>query len=171
MALKRKQIDFSDKYRIQLGKKLKNKRLEKGYSQKQISIMTEIPRDTVKNIENGSTKGLDYYLEYSKALEYELTDLFNIEIVLKPKHELSSEEKKVVRFTQLIRHNLLLKGFFKEEKSVEQVSLKLFQLELINTTVGQSQAISGVLRNMIEDDHLKVSRQDGNGKINYYIEK
>jgi len=69
-------------YRINLGKILRDKRIDNLYTIEDIVYMTGISKSTVIKIEKGEAKIIDNYVEYAKAVKYPLATLNDFKIPL-----------------------------------------------------------------------------------------
>jgi transcriptional regulator with XRE-family HTH domain len=59
-------------YRLKLGDKIRQVRVERGYSQEQLAEMMDINRSTISKIENGKFSiTVDYLVRFSIVLDYE----------------------------------------------------------------------------------------------------
>lgn len=60
------------------GKRIKNLRLEKGFSQEKLSFLAELDRTYIQSIENGKRNvSIGVAQKLAKALELSLSELFN----------------------------------------------------------------------------------------------
>ncbi|WP_447951123.1 helix-turn-helix domain-containing protein [Chryseobacterium koreense] len=154
-------------FRTILGKKLREKRLELNYSVSDISYMTTIPQNTVLSVENGKTANIDYYIEYAKAVNYPIGKLTEFGISLIPRIPLSAERKEASKLTAKIREYIIAGEFLSNGKTVAQIHDELIKLKLISPTQVSSTAIAGVMRNLANDNLVKVDGKDG--RKNLYV--
>lgn len=154
-------------YRVFIGKELRSCRIEAGYTLDNIKEMTGIPINSVSSMEKGELTNIDYYIVYAKAVKYPMATLKQAKIELKPLYTLSENKQKEVKLTNLIRIKIVKSGFLDSEKSVNEIGDELVRLKLILKEEVNSTAISGVMRNLKDDELVKVSRIVG--KKNYYI--
>lgn len=168
---KRKTFGKNPDYTIRIGSKLKSKRLESGYSLKNMSFMTEITVKTCIDIEKGDASGIDYYLEYAKALAYPLPELFEIEIVYKPRHELPKADLTQVSLAKKIMHLKNEKSLFKTETYVHEIRTLLLEEKLVEDSDILSADISGVLLNWCskEEGFLKKRKVEGNNNVYWLV--
>lgn len=154
-------------FRDILGKKLREERLKLNYSASDISYMTTIPQNTVLSIENGKTANIDYYVEYAKAVNYPIGKLTDFGIKLIPRIPLSSERKEASKLTAKIKENIIAGKFLTNGKTVAQIHDELIKLKLISSTQVSSTGIAGVMRNLANDNLVKVAEKDG--RKNVYV--
>ena len=159
-------LDYPE-FRNILGKKLREKRLGLNYSLSDISYMTTIPQNTVLSIENGKTANIDYYVEYAKAVNYPIGKLTDFGIKLIPRIPLSSERKEASMLTAKIREYIVAGEFLSNGKTVAQIHDKLIKLKLISSAEASSTSIAGVMRNLANDNIVKVAEKDG--RKNLYV--
>lgn len=148
-------------FRSILGEKLREKRLGLNYSVSDISYMTTIPQNTIISIEKGKTTNVDYYVEYAKAVNYPIGKLTDFGIKLIPRIPLSDERKEASKLTAKIREYIIAGEFLGSAKTVAQIHEELIKLKLISSTQVSSTAIAGVMRNLANDNLVKVSGKDG----------
>ncbi|MCF8453831.1 MAG: helix-turn-helix domain-containing protein, partial [Pedobacter sp.] len=72
----------------QIGEKIRKYRKEKGYSLDDVSLMTGLSINTLSSIENGGNTYVSHCIAICQALELKPSELFDIEIKLKPRFEL-----------------------------------------------------------------------------------
>lgn len=159
-------LDYPE-FRNILGKKLREKRLELNYSVSDISFMTTIPQNTVLSIENGKTANIDYYVEYAKAVNYPIGKLTDFGIKLIPRIPLSSERKEASKLTAKIREYIVAGKFLSNGKTVAQIRDELAKLNQIDMNDVTSSHVAGVMRNLANDNLVKVAEKDG--RKNVYI--
>lgn len=158
----------SPEYRVFLGKILREKRQEQGYSLSDIYDMTGIPTNTVLSIEKGITTSIDYYVEYAKAVEYDFDSLTSAGIELKPSKELPDNKKERVFLTKKIRTYLIKTGFLDNGKTNEEIRDELARLKQIEKEETSSIDVAGVMRNLVEDETVKIIEKTG-GKNKYAL--
>ncbi|HXJ99723.1 MAG TPA: helix-turn-helix transcriptional regulator [Gelidibacter sp.] len=146
----------SPKYRILIGADLREFRQKSGYSLSDVSDMTGIPINTVIEMEQGVTINIDYYFEFAKAVSYPFRTLHSLKIPLKPAYELSQEKKARTFLTRKIRKIINNEGFLGEGKTVDEIIDELVRLNLIEREKTSSKEVSGVMRNLIEDNTVEV---------------
>ena len=166
--VKRAEIIRSPEYREEFGAKLKAKRLELGYSLSDMYDMSDIPINTCLSIEKGKTTNIDYYVEYAKTLEYELPALFDINVVLGPKNQLSEEKRARVFLARKIRVLMVEEQFFKEETAVKQVKDRLIEKGEVVDSRTLSAEISGVLLSWCKREENILIKQKIDNKNNVY---
>lgn len=153
-------------YRIFIGKELRKYRIEAGYTLENIKEMTGITINSISSMEKGELTNIDYYIIYAKAVKYPLATIKQAGIELAPLHKLSQESLKAVKLTNSIRIKILNTGFLKVERLASDIWDELLRLKLISKETTTSD-ISGVMRNLIEDGLVRISRSVG--KKHYYI--
>ena len=152
-------------YRIKIGTKLKQKRLDNCLAIRDIIDMTGISKSTVLKIEKGEAKNIDNYVEYAKAVKYPLETLEDLNIKLVPLKELSDERKDATRLTSKIRKYILNTLFLTDGKSISDIRTELIRINQIEENV-KSVNIAGVMRNLADDDIIKKEKL---GQKNLYF--
>ena len=165
---KRKSRLKSPEYRTFLGKKLREERQKQGYSLSDIFDMTSIPENTVLSLEKGITTSIDYYVEYAKAVAYDFDGLKAAGIKLLPLKALPKEKLERVFLTKKVRTYIIKTDFLGDGKTNEQIRDELFRLEQIDKKVTTSIDVAGVMRNLIDDETVKVVGKSG-GKNTYAL--
>ena len=158
----------SPEYRTFLGKKLREERQKQGYSLSDIFDMTSIPENTVLSLEKGITTSIDYYVEYAKAVAYDFDGLKAAGIKLLPLKALPKEKLERVFLTKKVRTYIIKTDFLGDGKTNEQIRDELFRLEQIDKKVTTSIDVAGVMRNLIDDETVKVVGKSG-GKNTYAL--
>lgn len=156
-------------FRKKIGEKLRAARQERGYSLSDITDMTEIPAKTILEIEKGLTINIDYYVEYSKSVDYDMARLSDVGIKLVPSKELSAKKQKRVFLTKKIREYIIISNYLQEGKTTEQIKKYLVSLKLIDNTI-TSTDITGVMKNFVKDETVKVLEKIA-GKNSYILHK
>ena len=166
---KNKRQDRLDKpeFRSILGEKLREKRLELNYSVSDISYMTTIPQNTIVSIEKGKTTNIDYYVEYAKAVNYPIGKLTDFGIKLIPRIPLSSERKEATKLTAKIRQSIIESNFLSNGRTVAQIREELAKLKQVDANDVKSSHVAGVMRNLANDNIVKVADKDG--RKNLYV--
>ncbi|OXB10189.1 hypothetical protein B0A81_04040 [Flavobacterium plurextorum] len=141
-------------YRMKLGLKLKEFRLEKGFSVKDIIDMTNISKSSILKIEKGEAKNIDNYVEYAKAVEYPLETLVDFKIKLEPLNQLSTERQEATKLTAKIRKHIVNTAFLINGKKIAEIRDELIRINQIDIKV-KSADIAGVMRNLADDDVIK----------------
>jgi transcriptional regulator with XRE-family HTH domain len=141
-------------YRVKLGSKLKEIRLEKGFSINDIIEMTSISKSSILKIEKGEAKNIDNYVEYAKAVEYPLENLVDFKIKLEPLNQLSTERKEATKLTAKIRKHIVNTAFLIDGKTIAEIRDELIRINQIDSKV-ESTDIAGVMRNLADDDVIK----------------
>ena len=157
----------SSEYREQIGKKLKQKRIELNFSINDIAYMTEMTENTVLSIEKGNTTNIDYYVEYAKAVQYPLETLNDFKIKLVPSKVLPEDRKEKANLTGKIRKYIVESNFLKTGKTVAEIKAELIKFDLIDATQVSSTEIAGVMSNFVIDDIVKIESKVG--RKNIYI--
>lgn len=152
-------------YRVKLGVKLKEIRLEKGFSINDIIEMTSISKSSILKIEKGEAKNIDNYVEYAKAIEYPLETLVDFKIKLEPLNQLSSERKEATKLTAKIRKHVVNSTFLIVGKTIAEIRDELIRINQIDSKV-KSVDIAGVMRNLTDDDVIKKEKL---GNKNLYL--
>jgi transcriptional regulator with XRE-family HTH domain len=159
----------SPEYRGKIGNKLKQKRIELNFSVNDIAFMTEMTENTVLSIEKGITTNIDYYVEYSKAVQYPLETLIDFKIKLVPRKSLPEDRKAKANLTGKIRKCIVQSNFLTTGKTVAEIKAELIKFKLIDASEVSSTEIAGVMRNFVIDDIIKIEHKVG--RKNLYINK
>lgn len=162
---KRAKIYKADGAKQIIGQKLKNRRLMLEYSLGDISDMTDFSKSTIVNIEKGIATNLDYYIGYSKAIEFKLSELFNIPIEYKPKYELSEDKKNRIFLSKKIKSLNTKHDFFKNNVTVDDVILFFEKQNGFTRSSKLSTDISRILLNWVEDGVLQVVSKRGRTNV------
>lgn len=160
----------SPKYREALGRKLRKKRQEKGYSLSDMRDMTTISPKTILEIEKGITINIDYYVEYAKAVEYDFDSLTAIGLTLTPLKELPAEKRERVFLTKKIREQIVESGFLNRGKTTDEIRTHLINKSVVDEKKVTSTDVSGVMRNFVQDETVEVVSKSS-GKNTYAIKK
>jgi transcriptional regulator with XRE-family HTH domain len=65
--------DYVQKYRETIGKIIRRRREEKGYSQDELAEMMEVQRSTISKIENGKFGvSIDYIVKFAWYLDFDI---------------------------------------------------------------------------------------------------
>lgn len=161
-----KSILNSPEYRTRIGEKLKESRKNNSFSISDVAEMLGTSDKTIRNTENGITTNIDYYVEYAKAVKYPLSTLLDFNIKLKPKYPLSSKRAESVKLTSKIRKYIIRTDFLESGKNVSEIRNELLDLKQITKSVSSTN-IAGVMRNLVQDEIVKVSNKDG--RKNVYV--
>jgi len=146
----------------QIGERIRKYRKEKGHSMDDVSQMTGLSVNTLSSIENGGNTYVSHCIAICQALELKPSELFDIQIELKPRYELPPSRKN--RALTTFRVNSLLEtGFFGTPRFVESVVEEL----AVNYGVQvDSSEISTALKKLNEDGKLTFSKS---GRRNLYV--
>lgn len=119
-------------------------------------------------MEKGLTTNIDYYVEYAKAVAYDFDGLKAAGIKLLPLKALPKEKLERVFLTKKVRTYIIKTDFLGDGKTNEQIRDELFRLEQIDKKVTTSIDVAGVMRNLIDDETVKVVGKSG-GKNTYAL--
>ncbi|RAV27720.1 hypothetical protein DN748_17005 [Sinomicrobium soli] len=86
--------------------------------------MTGFSDNTVRNVEAGKDTTVSYLVEVCIAVGLHPKDLFDMELEMKPRFELSPERKNKKKLTLRIRE-YIREGYFDTSRSAKDVVLKL----------------------------------------------
>lgn len=162
---KRAKIYEADGIKPIIGERLRNKRLLLEYSLGDISDMTDFSKSTVINLEKGIATNLDYYIGYAKAIDFKLSELFNVEIIYKPKYELSEDKKNRIFLSKKIRVLFTKHDFFKNDVTVDDIITHFEKQKELTRTTKLSTDISRILLNWVEDGVLYVPEKRGRSNV------
>ncbi|MDM8176593.1 hypothetical protein QT327_19980 [Olivibacter sp. 47] len=160
----------SPEYRKAVGKKLREKRQDKGYSLSDIKDMTTIAPKTTLEMEKGLTTNIDYYVEYAKAVGYDLAPLTTTGIELIPLRELPPKKQERAFLTRKVRQHIIQSGFLSEGKTAQQIRTHLISINVIDGEKITTTDVSGVMRNFVLDETLEVVLKSA-GKNIYAFKK
>lgn len=160
----------SPEYRKTIGKSLREKRQENGYSLSDIKDMTNIAPKTTLEMEKGLTTNIDYYVEYAKAVGYDLATLTSVGITLVPLSELPTKKQERVFLTRKVRQYIIQSGFLSEGKTAQEIRTRLIDIGEIDGKKTDTTGIAGVMRNFVLDETLEVVSKS-EGKNTYAIRK
>lgn len=146
----------------QIGEKIRKYRKEKGYSLDDVSLMTGLSINTLSSIENGGNTYVSHCIAICQALGLKPSELFDIQIELKPRYELPPARQN--RALTTLRINQLYEtGFFSTPRFVESVVEEL----AVNYGVQvDSSEISTALKKLNDDGKLTFSKS---GRRNLYV--
>lgn len=164
-------IDFNNTtaslYRKKLGETLRKIRIKKGYSIPDIIYMTGLSKSTVTKVESGDAKTIDSYINYSVSVEYPFASFNDFNIKPIPITKLSPKMLEATKLTAKIKQYIIEGNFLSNGRTVAQIHEELIKLKLISSTQVGSTAIAGVMRNLANDNLVKVAEKDG--RKNLYV--
>ncbi|SFT05157.1 helix-turn-helix domain-containing protein [Mucilaginibacter polytrichastri] len=159
--------NYSNKHVTEsLGVLLKNTRITLGYSLGDLSEMTQFPKSTIINLENGLSTNIHYYVAYAQAVEF---PILPIDLVFKPIFELSPERKERLFLTHKINELVKDQLYFQSKRSVGEIIIELRKIYKIETSRILSTNVSRVLLNLVEDGILELAEKKG--RNNLYVKK
>lgn len=164
---KRKERLVSREFRDILGERLRAERLKLNYSVSDVAYMTTITVNTINTIEKGDATNIDYYIEYAKAVKFNLGKLSDFGIKLIPRVPLSPDRTEATKLTSKIREHIIEGSFLQNGKTVAQIRDELAKLKQIDINVVTSSSVAGVMRNLANDNVVKVGGNDG--RKNKYV--
>lgn len=164
---KRKDRLVSREFRDILGARLRTERMKLNYSISDVAYMTTIPVNTINTIEKGNATNIDYYIEYAKAVKFDLGKLSDFGIKLIPQVELPADRTEATKLTSKIREHIIEGSFLQNGKTVDQIRDELAKLKQIDINVVTSTSVAGVMRNLLSDYIVKVGDKDG--RKNVYV--
>lgn len=146
----------------QIGERIRRYRKEKGYSMDDVASMTGLSVNTISSIENGGNTYVSHCLAICQALELRPSELFDIQIELKPRYELPPARRNRA-LTTLRVNKLLDSGFFNTPRFVESVVEELAQNYGVQI---DSSEVSTALKKLNDDGKLTFSKS---GRRNLYV--
>ena len=146
----------------QIGERIRSYRKGKGYSMDDVASMTGLSVNTLSSIENGGNTYVSHCLAICRALELKPSELFDIQIELKPLYELPPARRNRA-LTTLRVNKLLDSGFFKIPRLVESVVEELAQNYGVQI---DSSEVSTALKKLNDDGKLTFSKS---GRKNLYV--
>lgn len=164
---KRKDRLVSREFRDILGARLRTERMKLNYSISDVAYMTTINVNTINTIEKGNATNIDYYIEYAKAVKFDLGKLSDFGIKLIPLVALSQKRTEATKLTSKIREHIIEGNFLQNGKTVDQIRDELAKLKQIDINVVTSTSVAGVMRNLLSDNIVEVVDKDG--RKNKYV--
>ena len=163
----KKPIIDSPEYRKKTGKKLKLHRIMRNFSVSDVAYMLGTSDKTISNTESGKTTNIDYYVEYAKAVQYPMETLLDFKISMIPRNPLPNERLEATKLTARIRQSIIESNFLSNGRTVAQIRDELAKLNQIDTNDVTSSHVAGVMRNLANDNIVKVAEKDG--RKNLYV--
>ncbi|OWK72886.1 hypothetical protein CBW16_11595 [Flavobacteriaceae bacterium JJC] len=163
----KKPIIDSPEYRKNIGKKLKLHRIMRNFSVSDVAYMLGTSDKTISNTESGKTTNIDYYVEYAKAVQYPMETLLDFKISMIPLYPLPNERLEATKLTAKIRQYIIEGNFLSDGRTVAQIRAELAKLKQIDTNAVTSSHVAGVMRNLSNDNLVKVGGNDG--RKNLYV--
>ncbi len=151
-------------FRKEVGRILRKKRIKLEYSLDDIVEMTLVSKSSIINIENGDSSNIDFIIEYSKAVGYDLNTLTSFGIKLKPLKELKEDKKSKVSLTYKVKEYIVNTNFLNQGKTIAEIKEELVRLKLVPKDI-TSVAIAGVMRNFKNDDLVSSEETTGRKAI------
>jgi transcriptional regulator with XRE-family HTH domain len=105
----------------EIGNRTRQRREEKGYSQRDVSNMTGLTINMISTFENGKGATLNNFLLICRALEIQPKDVLQSDIILEPLYNLPPESKRRREITQKLDHLVYKSDFFETPKRVAEV--------------------------------------------------
>lgn len=147
-----------------LGERIKELRKKHEFNIEDIAAMTGFSRSTITAIEKGAETSTTHLLEIAKAIGVPPRILFDIEVELKPRYQLTRKRKDQSRITARIR-TMIESGYFREPRLVNDIREYLSDSRQLKVSAAQ---LSVVLLRMVKEDGLKISKK---GRKNLYYRK
>ena len=154
-------------YRKKLGETLRKIRLQKGYSIPDIIYLTGFSKSTVMKVESGEAKTIDSYINYAASVEYQFATFNDFNIKIASVTDLPPRMLESVRLTSKLRQSIIESNFLSDGRTVAKIREELAKLKQINLAEVSSTDIAGVMRNLANDNVVKVGDQDG--RKNKYV--
>lgn len=140
-----------------IGERIHNHRVKKELEIEDIAEMTGFSYNTISNIESGCETYLSYFIEVCLAIGIHPMEMLDLNIIIKPRYELSPSRKEKSRLTSRIR--ILIKtGYFKIPRKTRDVVKELNTEYNLNVA---SKDVSTILGRLLK------SSKKGNHKIYY----
>ena len=151
---------------IELGKRLKAKRNKIKFSLSDAGELTGVSSATIVDIESGVTVNINYYIGYAQTLNYKLSELIDLDIEYNSRFSFNSKKTDRTFLTDNIKSLYTDHNFFNESRSVNDVVLKLKELQVIKelTPVIRSKT-SSVLATLVANKILFVDKVIGRKKL------
>ncbi len=121
-----------------VGAKIKKEREHAKLEIEDISEMTGFHRNVILSIERGANTDISHITEIAFALNIHPKELFNIEVIIKPRFKLSAVRQEKSRLTTRILE-LYSSGFFNTWRTSKEV-----QIELVDRFPGLSKVATKI---------------------------
>ncbi|MCR8667476.1 helix-turn-helix domain-containing protein [Aestuariibaculum sp. M13] len=138
-----------------LGSKIAEQRIREDLEIEDVVEMTGLTYNTISKIENGSDTYLSNFIWVSLALNIHPKELLDIDLVIRPRYELTPKRKEKSRLTKRIE-KLIHEGFFKSPRKTNEVLQKLeenYQIKL------ESKNVSTILKRFAKSGDLNLSKE------------
>ncbi|KGE15319.1 helix-turn-helix domain-containing protein [Sphingobacterium deserti] len=109
----------------EIGLKIRARREELSYSQKDVSNMTGLTVNMISTFENGKGSTLNNFLLICRALQIQPKDVLVDDIDLRPLYDLPPESRRRLEITQKLDDLVYNSDFFKQPKRVAEVIKEL----------------------------------------------
>jgi transcriptional regulator with XRE-family HTH domain len=109
----------------EIGRKIRARREELSYSQKDVSNMTGLTVNMISTFENGKGSTLSNFLLICRALQIQPRDVLVDDIDLRPLYDLPPESRRRLEITQKLDDLVYNSDFFNQPKRVAEVIKEL----------------------------------------------
>ena len=154
--------NLNDQILADVGKRLRNRREELFYSQKDISNLTGLTVNTISSLENGRGTGLDNFLLICRALKIQPREVFPEVIPLDSLYDLPPNTRRRLDTTQRLDALVYKSDFFEEPRRVADV------LRELDVEANASNHFSVYLSAYCKDGILESVKK---GKVRHYFKK
>lgn len=146
----------------EIGRIIKARRVEKAYSQKDISNMTGLTVNMISSFESGKGATLNNFLLVCRALEVQPREILKDDIVLEPPYTLPPETRRRLEVTRKLDELVSESDFFASPKRVSDV------LKEVGHDKSESNKFSVYLTSYCKEGQLEYIKE---GKIKKYVKR
>ncbi len=144
-----------------VGKKIKEERLRQNLEIADISDQTGLHYNTIRKMEGGHDVLLSSFVEVCFSLKLHPKNIFEVDLDIEPKFDLSPSRREKSRLTSRIK-DLLNKGFFTSWRGTRDVVQELNKGYALQA---DSKNISSIMKRLVLDHYLKLKKE---GRKNLY---
>jgi len=147
---------------IEIGRRVRDRRDEKAYSQKDISNMTGLTVNMISNFENGKGATLNNFLLICRALGIQPREILDGDIALTPPYNLPPESRRRIEVTRKLDKLVTESDFFETPRRVAEV------IKEVGHDKSESNKFSVYLSGYCKEGHLDYIKA---GKIKKYVKR
>lgn len=147
---------------IEIGRRVRDRRDEKAYSQKDISNMTGLTVNMISNFENGKGATLNNFLLICRALGLQPREILDGDIALTPPYNLPPESRRRIEVTRKLDKLVTESDFFETPRRVAEV------IKEVGHDKSESNKFSVYLSGYCKEGHLDYIKA---GKIKKYVKR
>lgn len=151
-----------------VGAKIKKEREHAKLEIEDISEMTGFDRNVILSIERGANTDISHITEIAFALNIHPKELFNVEVIIKPRFKLSAVRQEKSRLTTRILE-LYSTGFFNTWKTSKEVQVELMA-RFSSLSKIPTKNIAVIMSRLNNNGKLEVSKKN-NSRYNFYKQR